>query len=204
VLNEGLANPVIPEIYISFAGAGVADLLVVRAPGPAAGIARAVIGQVYAIDRNQPVHEVKTLEVILRENEYATPRFNLTLLSIFAVAGLLLALIGVYGVMSNAVAQQRHEIGVRMALGASTRTVARMVIIDGATLLLIGVLFGLVASGIAAWVLARQVWNVPPFDPLAFTVVSLILLVTGLQACVVPALRAARIDPIIALRQDDR
>jgi putative ABC transport system permease protein len=203
VVNEGLANPVIPEIYVPFAAAGVAELVVVRTQADPAGITRAVIGQVYAIDPNQPVHEVKALDVLLRENEYATPRFNLTLLSLFAVVGLTLALVGVFGVMSTAVAQQRHEIGVRMALGANAGAIARMVVTRGARLLLVGMALGLVGSLAAAQVFARQVWNVSPFDPLAFTVVSLILLAAGLQACILPALRAARIDPIIALRQDE-
>jgi putative ABC transport system permease protein len=203
VLNQGLAEPVMPEIYVPFAAAGVADLLVVRTQADPAGLTRAVVGQVYAIDPNQPVHEVKALDVLLRENEYATPRFNLTLLSLFAGVGLILALVGVYGVMSNAVAQQKHEIGVRMALGADARTIARMVVTRGARLLLVGMALGLAGSVVAARWLAREVWNVSPFDPLAFLVVSVILLAAGLQACVLPALRAARIDPIIALRQDE-
>jgi predicted permease len=203
VLNEGLANPVIPEIYIPYSAAGVADLVVVRTPADAASLMRAVTAQVYAIDPNQPVHEMKTLDVVLRENEYATPRFNLTLLSIFAVMGLALALVGVYGVMSTAVAQQKHEIGVRMALGANTGSITRLVLTRGARLLIVGMMLGLAGSLVVARVLARQVWNVSPFDPLAFVVVSLILLAAGLQACILPALRAARIDPIIALRQDE-
>ena len=149
------------------------------------------------------MHEVKTLDVLLKENEYATPQFNLILLSIFAVIGLTLALVGVYGVMSTAVAQQKHEIGVRMALGADTRAIARMVLTRGARLLTVGMILGLAGSLAVARALARQVWNVSPFDPLAFVVVSLILLAAGLQACILPALRASRIDPIIALRQDE-
>jgi putative ABC transport system permease protein len=203
VLNVGLANPLIPEIYVPYSAAGFADLMVVRSPADPTSLTRAIIGQVHAIDKNQPVHEVKTLDVVLRENEYATPQFNLTLLSIFAVMGLTLALVGVYGVMSTIVAQQKHEIGVRMALGANTGAITRMVLTRGARLLLAGMIVGLAGSLAVAWGLARQVWNVPPFDPLAFGVVSLILLAAGLQACVFPALRAARIDPIIALRQDE-
>ena len=203
VLNEGLSNAPIPEIYVPYSAAGVADLIVIRTPADPAGLTRAIIGQVHAIDPNQPVHEVKTLDVLLKENEYATPQFNLILLSIFAVIGLTLALVGVYGVMSTAVAQQKHEIGVRMALGADTRAITRMVLTRGARLLTVGMILGLAGSLAVARALARQVWNVSPFDPLAFVVVSLILLAAGLQACILPALRASRIDPIIALRQDE-
>ena len=114
----------------------------------------------------------------------------------------MLAIVGVYGVMSTAVAQQRHEIGVRMALGASAGTIARMVITRGSWLLLVGHRARTGGRVAVARLLARQVWNVAPFDPLAFAVVSLILLLAGLQACFWPARRAARIDPIIALREE--
>jgi putative ABC transport system permease protein len=145
---------------------------------------------------------VQTLDAAIEEDAYSTPRFNLILLSVFAAMGLVLAIVGVYGVMSAAVAQQRHEIGVRMALGAGTRTVAGMIIMRGSKLLLVGMALGLAGSLLAARLLARQVWNVAPFDPVAFTIVSAVLLGAGLQACLWPALRAARTDPVVALRQD--
>jgi len=113
-----------------------------------------------------------------------------------------LAVVGVYGVMAAAVAQQRQEIGVRMALGASSGSIAGMILTRGSRLLLAGMAIGLVASIIGARLLARQVWNVSPFDPVAFAVVSFVLLAAGLQACVWPALRAGRTDPIIALREE--
>jgi putative ABC transport system permease protein len=201
-LNRGLAEPVMPEIYIPFTVAGFVNVVAVRTYSDPAGLSRAVIGQVYAIDKNQPVMEVKTLEALLREYEYATPRFNLILLAVLASAGLILAIVGVYGVMSTAVAQQTHEIGVRMALGAGAGTIARMVLTRGSRLLVIGLVLGLAGAFTSAQLLARQVWNVPPFDLLAFVIVSAILLVAGLQACIWPARRAARIDPIIALREE--
>jgi ABC-type antimicrobial peptide transport system permease subunit len=142
-----------------------------------------------------------TLEAVLAEDAYATPRFNLILLSVFAVAGLALAVIGVYGMMSSAVAQERHEIGVRMALGASAGTIVRMVLTRGSRLLAAGAVLGLAASAIVGRWLASAVWNVSAFDPLAFGIVALILFAAGLQACLWPAIRAARIDPISALRE---
>ena len=200
--NQGLANPVIPEVYVPYTVAGIGNILVVRAQGDPAAITRTVVSQVYAIDRNQPVASVQTLDALLKTDEYATPRFNLALLGAFAVLGVVLAIVGVYGVMSSAVAQQTPEIGVRMALGASSADILRMVVGRGSRLLLIGMALGLIGSVGAARFLARQIWNVPAFDPLAFGIVSLALFVAGLQACFWPARRASRIDPLIALRQD--
>lgn len=202
ILNQGLAEPAIPEIYIPFTMAGMSELLVVRTQVEPASVSRSISAQVYAIDRNQPVMEVKSMDRLLNDLEYATPRFNLTLLSVLAGVGLVLAIVGVYGVMSTAVAQQRQEIGVRMALGATAGTIAKMILARGSWLLVVGIVLGLAGAMAIARLLARQVWNVPPFDPLAFAVVSLILLAAGLQACFWPARRAARIDPITALRED--
>jgi putative ABC transport system permease protein len=190
------------EVYVPYTAAGAANYLAIRTHVDPMSLSRTIVAAVYAIDRNQPVTEIKPVDAALREYQYATPRFNLILLAVLAGVGLILAVVGVYGVMSTAVAQQRHEIGVRMALGASANTIAGMVVMRGAWLLTIGLLLGLGAAGIVARLLARQVWNVPPFDPLAFGVVSLILMVAGLQACFWPARRAARVDPIAALRDE--
>jgi hypothetical protein len=200
-LNAGLSEPIVPEVYIPFTAAGMSNQLVVRTHGDPAGVTRAVVSQVYAVDKGQPVTGVQTLDVILREGQYATPRFNLILLSAFAAVGLALAIVGVYGVMSSAVAQERQEIGIRMALGAGAGTIARMVILRGSRLLLAGTALGLLGSVAAGRMLAQQVWKVAPFDPIAFSIVSVVLLGVGVLACAWPALRAARIDPIVALRQ---
>jgi putative ABC transport system permease protein len=191
-----------PEVYVPYSVAGAANILAVRTHLDPLALSRSIVAQVYAIDENQPVMEVKPVDVLLKEYEYATPRFNLILLAVLATAGLILAVVGVYGVMSAAVAQQRHEIGVRIALGASAGAIARMVVTRGLWLLGAGLVLGLAGAGAIARLLARQVWNVPPFDPLAFGLVSLILLAAGLQACFWPARRAARVDPIAAPRQD--
>jgi predicted permease len=198
--NAGLANPIRAEIYLPYSLAGVPNFLIVRTTLEPTSLTRAVIAQVYAIDGSQPVTNVKTLDTLLAEDEFSTPRFNLILLSVFAVIGLVLAVVGVYGVMATAVAQQRQEIGVRMALGASSQSIVAMILARGSRLLLIGMSIGLVGSLIGARLLARQVWNVSPFDPIAFVIVAVVLLAAGLQACVWPALRAGRTDPIIALR----
>ena len=201
-LNAGLTDPVVPEVYLPFTAAGISNLLVVRTNGDPADVTRAVVGQVYAVDKGQPVTAVMTLDRLLKDNQYATPRFNLILLTMFAAFGLVLAVVGVYGVMSSAVAQARQEIGVRMALGADAGAIVRMVIARGARLLLAGTAIGLVGSVAAGRWLASEVWRVAAVDPVAFGGVSLLLLAAGLQACFWPARRAARTDPLVALREE--
>lgn len=201
-LNRGLTNEVMPEIYLPFTISGQADSLVTLTQTDPASIAKAVLGQVYAIDSNQPVTNLMTIERVLQEGAYAGPRFNLALFAVFACIGLALAVIGVYGVMASSVAQQTHEIGIRMALGASPGKISGMIIKRGSQLLLAGIVVGLAGSFLTARLLAGQIWNVSPFDPITFGSVSIILLIAGLQACAWPARRAARIDPIAALRQD--
>jgi predicted permease len=199
--NAGLTEPVMPEVYVPFSAIGSSNLVVVRTLGDPAAVTRAVVSQVYAVDAGQPVTNVTTMAQLLMEEEFATPRFNLVLLSVFALVGLALAVVGVYGVMSSAVAQERQEIGVRMALGADAGTITRMVLARGSRLLLAGTGVGLLGSfAVGRW-LAGAVWRVSGFDPVAFAAVALLLMVVGLQACYWPARRAARIDPLIAIRE---
>ena len=200
--NASLTNQIDPEIFLPFTLLGMTRSVVVLTQTDPAATTRAIVQQVYAVDKDQPVSQVRTIDTLLQEGVYAGPRFNLALFSVFAVMGLLLAVVGVYGVMSTAVAQQTHEIGVRMALGADAWAIAGMIVRRGAGLLLAGTACGLLGSVATARVLARQIWNVSPFDPVAFGVVSLIVLAAGLQACVWPARRAARVDPMVALRQE--
>ena len=159
------------------------------------------MSQVYAVDAAQPVTNVTTVAQLLKDGQFAKPRFNLVLLSVFAIVGLALAVVGVYGVMSNAVAQERQEIGVRMALGADAGTIARMILARGARLLLAGTALGLLASVAAGRWLAGAVWRVSGVDPLAFAAVAALLMIVGLAACYWPARRAARTDPLLAMRE---
>jgi len=132
----------------------------------------------------------------------AGPRFNLALFSVFAAIGLALAILGVYGVMSNLVAQQTHEIAVRSALGADSGTIAGMVVGRGSRLLVLGIALGVAGSFATARVLAQEIWQVSPFDPISFGAMSLVLLASGLLACLWPARRALLVDPIVALRAE--
>jgi len=124
------------------------------------------------------------------------------LLAIFASLGLTLAVVGVYGVVSNAVAQRTHEIGVRKALGADSRDVLRLVFRFGARFILPGIGIGLAASLGAARILGSQLWGVSPHDPAALVSVVVMLLTVGFLACWVPARRATRVDPVVALRYE--
>ena len=199
--NNGLSEPTMPEIYVPFSVTGAANAVMVRTYGDPADVTRSVVSQVYAVDAAQPVTNVTTVAQLLKDEEFATPRFNLVLLSVFAIVGLALAVVGVYGVMSNAVAQERQEIGVRMALGADAGTIARMILARGARLLLAGTALGLLASVAAGRWLAGAVWRVSGVDPLAFAAVAALLMIVGLAACYWPARRAARTDPLLAMRE---
>ena len=201
-LNRGMTDALQPEIYLPYSLAAMANRVVVQTAGDPAAVTRAVVERVYAVDRDQPVTDIRTVESFLNDFIYAGPRFNVVLLSVFAALGLALAVVGVYGVMAHTVAQQTREIGVRIALGADPGSVGRMIVRSGASLLLMGVGLGLVGSVFGARLLARQIWNVSPFDPISFAAASIVLVAAGLQACVWPAWRASRTQPIVALRQE--
>ena len=200
--NEDLAGDPVPEVYFPFTITGMADRLIVLAEGDPAFATRAITEQVHAIDRDQPLTQVQTVEALMQENIFAGPRFNLVLLAVFAALGLVLAIVGVYGVVSTNVAQQTHELGIRIALGADARRISRMVMTRAAVLLLSGVAVGLVASVFAARVMAAEISRASTFDPISLAAVSVLLLAVGFQACYVPARRAARVDPIVTLRQE--
>jgi putative ABC transport system permease protein len=157
--------------------------------------------QILAVDASQPVYEIRTMDEIKSES-IASERLNLTLLSIFAGVALILALVGVYGVMSYAVTQRTHEIGIRMALGAQTGNVMRMVIANGMKMAAIGVVLGLGGAFAVTRVMQNLLFGVSATDLLTFVSVPLILTGVALVACFVPALRATKVDPMIALRYE--
>jgi putative ABC transport system permease protein len=201
-LNRGISDELLPEIYIPYSLLGAANRIVVQTAGDPAGVTRAVMERIYNVDSDQPVTDVRTIAAFLDDYFYSGPRFNVVLLSVFAALGLALSVVGVYGVMSNAVAQQTREIGVRLALGADPRSVAAMIVKSGTVLLVTGILLGLAGSLLTGRLLAQQIWNVSPFDPISFAAVSILLLAAGLQACAWPAWRAAHTSPTVALNTE--
>jgi putative ABC transport system permease protein len=191
-----------PELYIPYTILGMADYLIVATAGPPSSLANAVRAQVYQVNKNQPVTDVGTLEVMLSEYVYSRPRFNLLLFAIFGGLGLVLAIAGVYGVISNLVAQRTQEIGIRLALGARFPQVIGMILGAGAKLVGAGIVLGLIGSLLSVRVLKSQVSKLSTFDPISFIAVALLLLFAGLFASYWPARRATKVDPITALRHE--
>jgi putative ABC transport system permease protein len=164
-------------------------------------LAGAVQKQVLAIDPDQPVYRIRTMHELMSES-IARRRLSMFLLAIFAGLALLLASLGLYGVMSYSVAQRSHEIGVRMALGAQIANVIRLVVSQGLLLSLAGIVAGLAGSLLFAGFMSSLLFNTRAIDPGTFAAVALVLLAVALLACFVPAYRASRIDPVNVLRQE--
>ena len=175
--------------------------LVVRTSSDPGSIAAAVRQAVWSVDKDQPVSKVRTLDQVFAA-AISQERFQTLMLGLFATLALLLACVGLYGVISYAVVQRTHEIGVRMALGAQPADVLRLVIRQGMTLTLAGLVVGIVAGTFVTRVLTDLLFGVTPRDPLTFVGVPVLLLVVALLACYIPARRATRIDPLIALRSE--
>ncbi len=173
--------------------------LFVRAAGDPAGLTQAVRQQVWAVDKDQPIQAATTLHAFVADS-LAPRRFNTWLLGGFAALALLLAALGIYSVLAYAVTQRTQEIGVRMALGAQAGDVVRLVLQQGLTLALCGVTLGLAGAVAAARVLQSLLFGVRATDPLTFGAAALVLLAVALLACWIPARRAARVDPLVALR----
>jgi putative ABC transport system permease protein len=189
-------------IYLPFAQAPTNSLwLAARTNGPASAVVPALRDALAGVDPDVPLANVRTIEELVADS-IAQPRFSMLMLGIFATIALLLAAIGIYGVISYSVAQRTHEIGVRMALGARqvdvVRMVARQVLVMAAVGIVIGGALALAAGG----VLTKLLFGVRPSDPLTFGAVALGLAAVALVAAAVPAWRAARLDPVAALRAD--
>jgi len=160
-----------------------------------------VRSQVAALDSTQPIYNIRTMEQI-RDESVATEKLNLTLLILFASVALVLALVGIYGVMSYAVTQRTHEIGIRVALGARGVDVLRLVVGHGMLLAGAGVAIGLAMAYGLTRLMSALLFSVKPTDLLTFTAVTVLLAVVALVACWIPARRAAKVDPMVALRCD--
>jgi putative ABC transport system permease protein len=175
--------------------------LVVRTASDPMALAEAVRGEVRALDSTVAVFGVSTAEQVLGQT-VAQPRFNLILLGVFAVVALLLAAVGIYGILANAVRQRTHEMGIRLALGAHPATVFRLVISQGMWLVGIGLGIGLGGAFALTRYIESLLYGVKPTDPVTFGGVAILLLGVALVACWIPARRATKVDPMIALRYE--
>jgi putative ABC transport system permease protein len=175
--------------------------LVVRTAGDPTGLSAAIRNEVLQIDKEQPVSSIATLDRLVATS-IAQRKFSMLLLGVFAAVALALAAVGIYGVLSYAVTQRTHEIGIRMALGAGRRDVLRLVVGHGMILTGIGVGLGLVKAFLVTRLMSTLLFGVSATDPLTFGVIALLLVTIALLACWIPARRATKVDPIIALRYE--
>jgi putative ABC transport system permease protein len=210
VKNDGLTEAARQEVYVplrqrtaAIAGMGFARqmTLAVRTSVEPLNLVNAIRQEVMALDRNVPIASVRTMEQIMA-TVTVQPRFNMILLGIFAAVALVLAAVGIYGVLSYSVTQRTHEIGLRLALGAQQGEVLKLVVRQGMILALLGVAIGLAASFALTRLLTGLLYGVSATDPLTFIVIALLLTMVALMACWIPARRATKVDPMIALRHE--
>jgi len=176
-------------------------VFVTRTAGDPAGLASAARREIWSVDKDLPVFGVTTMDDVLAAS-VAQRRFSMSLLGGFAVLALLMAAIGLYGVLSYSVSQRMHEMGLRMALGANARDLMRLVVGQGIRVALAGVTAGLLASVAATRLLVGMLFAVSPLDPLTFMVVAVVLVAAALLASFIPARRATKVDPMVALRYE--
>ncbi len=201
--------PVDPQFYLLFdqvPNQFVSDLtsrmaLTARTSGDPMSLVSAIRGEVMAADKNQPVFAIQTMDRVI-EQSIAARRFSMQLLIIFAVVALVLAAVGIYGVMSYSVTQRTHEIGIRMALGAERRDIIRLVVGQGLILTLAGVGIGVIAAFALTRVMSSLLFGVSVTDPVTFAALSAVITIVAIAACYIPARRATKVDPMIALRYE--
>jgi predicted permease len=200
--HEGLSQDVESEIYVPYLQEPDPSMqLAVRTASDPSSLVAAVRSQVMAVDSSEPIYHVGTLEQTLSDS-LAPRRFNMLLLGIFAGIALALATIGIYGVIAFSVTQRTHEIGIRMALGAQRRDVLRLIVRQGLVLTLAGVAFGVGGAWALTRFLANFLFGVRPTDPATFVVVSAVLVAVSMLANYIPARRATKVDPMVALRYE--
>jgi putative ABC transport system permease protein len=200
VTHAGLTGAARPVVYIPLAQRPFnMSYFVVKTEGDPARFVSSIRGAVRSVDKDQPIYDVKTLEERIGTS-VGQERFIALLLASFSGVALLLAAIGLYGVLSYSVAQRTHEMGVRMAFGAETNDILRRVMRDGMTLIGAGLVIGVAGAAALTGFVEGLLFGVSPLDPRIHVVVVLVLTIVALAACWIPARRAARVDPIVALR----
>jgi putative ABC transport system permease protein len=205
-VKQSLASESSSEMYVPFRQADqvlpvLTMSLVVRTAGDPLAQTNALRSVVHNIDPNQPVTAIRSMQENVAQS-VSEPKFRTVLLSVFAGIALVLAAVGIFGVMAYSVAQRTRELGLRMALGASRGRVLQLVLANGVRLTLMGVGIGLVATFFLTRYVSSLLFNVPPFDPITLVAVVAALIVISLCACYLPARRATLVDPMIALRQE--
>lgn len=203
IKNHGVRESVLPEAYApySFASYGVFGLLLRTAANPSA-LSKAMDNEIWAMNKSIVPQFTNTMEDALDLFEFSKPRFGLTLFAVFAAIGLILVSLGVYSVISYTVTQQSHEIGIRMALGATAGNVRSLVIRTGLRFVFLGIAVGLMLAIISTRMLSSEFYGVSPYDPLTLITVVAVLVMVGLAACYLPSRRATRVDPVISLRYE--
>src|SRR5713226_4209484 len=203
VKNQGLQDPIEPEIWVPYTVTGSAFRgILVRTAREPLTMMNALEHEIWATDANVALTLTGTLEGYISQFSFARPRFGFFLMTIFGGIGLVLVTIGVYSVLAYTTVRRTQEIGIRMALGAEGSDVQRMVIRMGLRLVGLGVGIGLIVSLALGRVIATQLWGVSAYDPWTLVCVPAVLLITGIVACWVPARRAASVDPLVALRYE--
>jgi putative ABC transport system permease protein len=201
VISAGPQHPTMPMIFLPYTVRG-GFLFLLKTTVEPASLAHAVQEQVWAVDRNEIIALSSPLEDFLERFTYATPEFGLLIAAPLASISLLLVIVGVFSVMAYTVSLQTQEIGIRMALGAQRSSILQMILTKGARLLVAGILLGLFASYGLTRFLASQIWGVSATDSWTFTAVAVLVVAVGLGACLLPARRATRVDPLVALRYE--
>jgi predicted permease len=203
VKNRGLREAAEPQVYLPWSSAGRGNpLVLVRTANDPVNSLSAIRRELALVDRQVAILQIRTLPEILDRTFYAQPRFSLLVLGIFASTGTLLVGIGVFSVMAYTVSRQKKEIAVRLALGARRSHVYGVILRLGAQLLAAGAAIGILASFATNRLLASQLWNVSPHDPLTLAVATMLVSLIALTACYIPARRAMNVEPIAALRED--
>jgi putative ABC transport system permease protein len=202
IKSDGFDAPSVPHIYVPLGQlAPVNAVVFLRSKGDVEHLGEAVRHAVENIDPNVPVHSISSMDQIIARS-LADRRFALELLGIFAAVALLLAAVGIYGVMAYSFSQRTHEVGIRIALGAQRTDILRMALGEGMRIVVIGLASGLVGAAIVTRLFRSVLFNVAPADPITFLSVSSILAAVALFACYIPAQRATRVDPLAALREE--
>ena len=197
-----LTASAVPEMYMPFAQQPESSTaLMIRTTNNPASIAAAVRHEVQTLDKTQLVHSVRTLDSVMSE-AVATPRFRTSLLGVFAIVALILAMVGIYGVMSYAVTQRTHEIGIRIALGARAADVLKLIVRNGMGPVLLGVALGLAGAIGLTRLMVSLLFGVTPTDAVTLATVTVGLVLVALISCCIPARRATKVDPLVALRYE--